>query len=912
MKRKLFTFLVLICLYGVNYAFAAESEPNNDRNSANVLAFNGSNTGAIDPAGDLDWWQLTTTGNGRLEVSLALLPGSKYLWIGLYDNDGTTLLASKYSNQNFSLSYDGLAAGTFYIKVKGYYTSDTGSYTISNQLHLPAELNDPEPNDKYEDAKTITLGSTVTGHIGYYYNLRRDTLDWYKLTIADDGLLKLTLTSGNLTHVIIHLYDNNGSIKLGEGSTNTSFTLTKDGLAAGTYYIMIKGYYTNSFAPYSLSSELIPPDQTNDNEPNDTYEQAQTLILGDSTTGRIGYYYNNQRDTTDWFAIEIPENGELNLTATPVNGTYIYVHLYDNNGTTQLAVNNSNKRFTVSKDGLAKGTYYVKIRAYYNNQFAPYNLTSELVQPDEPEDAEPNNNRETALALPVNSTVTGHVGYYYNLKRDTSDWYKLTIPDDGMVELTCTPTNGTHAYVYLYDNDGVTTLKSGYSNNTFKISYDGLAKGTYYVQVRAYYSNDFAPYILTDSLKLYNATADYVDNDLPYKALTLPPNKPTGGHVGFYYDKKRDPVDWWKINYTGTGDLSVVLNFERNMGSGAYPFTYLNIYSDTTKSPLFSQYTNNGNVTANFTTMSKGTLWVKINCYYNNEFSAYTLTPAFVVPDTAQISLIAVNSGECNSGELQFDIRGGETPYLVQVYRFGSAYGTAINIADSGTFAVNNLPPGKYFATATSVGADEGAFTTSAEGELLTPAVTGLAANGITTKSADLSWDAVDCADGYLVAYRVKGTRGWKKRKVEAPNTGITIKQLEASTVYQWVVVAGSGDPEDDYVLSEYTGSVFKTKGTNVAAEDDQNLKIDASQPQITVYPNPAVSQINVKVSTNENFSITLKDMSGKTVWQQQNVSTSKVSLTTINVSNFKAGVYFLTVSGNSGMIKTEKIVISR
>lgn len=913
MKRKLFTFFALICLYGVNYAFAAESEPNNDRNSANVLALNGSNTGAIDPAGDVDWWQLTTTDNGKVEVSLALLPGSKYLWIELYDNDGITLLSSDYSNKDFTLSYDGLAAGTFYIKIKAYYSYDTGSYTISNQLILPTEANDPEPNNKYEDAKPITLGSTVTGHIGYYYNLSRDTLDWYKITIADDGLLKLTLTSANSRYVNVYLYDNNGITELANGYTNSSFTLNKDGLAAGTYYIKIRAFYQYDFAPYSLSSELVTPAQTNDNEPNDKYEQAQTLILGDSTTGHIGYYYNNRRDTADWYVINVPENGLLRLNATPVNGTYIYVDLYDNNGTTQLAADYSNKRFTVSKDGLAKGTYYVKVRTFYSYEFAPYNLTSELVQPDEPEDTEPNNNRENALDLAVNATVTGHVGYYYNLYRDTADWYKLTIPDDGMIELTCTPTNGTYIYVYLYDNDGVTTLKADNSNKAFKISQDGLAKGTYYVKVRTFYSYDFAPYILTDSLKLYNAAGDYVDNDLPYKALTLPPNKSTSGHVGFYFDKKSDPVDWWKINYTGTGDLTVDLNFERNIGSGGYPYTYLSIYSDTTKSPIFSQYTNNGTVTANFTAMAKGTLWVKINCYYSYEFSAYTLMPSFVVPDTARITLIAANSGDCNNGELQFDIRGGETPYSVQLYRFGSTYGGMINVEDSGTFVVNNLPPGKYTATAMSVSADEGAFTTSGEGELLTPSATGLVATGITTKTADLSWDAVGCADGYVVAYRVKGTQGWKKRKVEAPNTGITLKQLEASTVYQWVVLAGSGDPEDDYVLSEYAASIFKTKGSNVAAEENQNLKTDALKTEITVYPNPAVSQINVKISTNENnLSITLKDIVGKTVWQLQNVSAAKVAATTINLSNFKGGIYFLTVSGPSGMIKTEKIIISR
>jgi hypothetical protein len=52
----------------------------------------------------------------------------------------------------------------------------------------------------------------------------------------------------------------------------------------------------------------------------------------------------------------------------------------------------------------------------------------------------------------------------------------------------------------LYDNNGTTLLKSSYSNAAFDQNTDGLAAGTYYVRINSFYTTDFAPYTLKDSL----------------------------------------------------------------------------------------------------------------------------------------------------------------------------------------------------------------------------------------------------------------------------------------------------------------------------------------------------------------------------------------------------------------------------
>lgn len=792
MKKLILPFALILLLFTASFAFAAESEPNNSRSSANTLALNGNNSGAVNPAGDEDWWKVTTNADGKLEVSLTLTPGSNYLYIYLYDNDGITLLNSGNSNSNFTVSYDGLAQGTYYIMVKAYYSTQTGDYAISNNLILPTQNNDQEPNGNYTLAKNFPEGSTRTGHVGYYYNNQRDTLDWYKITTSEDGLLQITITPGN--------------------------------------------------------------------------------------------------------------------------SYYLYGYIYDNDGTTLLASANGNSTFTVSMDGLAKGTYLFRINCYYNSQFAPYTINNTLLPPAEANDEEPNDNLLNAKAIPLNSSVEGHVGYYYNNERDTADWYKMTTNKDGLIKLDFNPSNGKYIYGYLYDKDGTTLLASANGNNTFSVIKDGLAKGTYYVKVRCYYSSEFAPYTLSDSLKLYAANEDNVNNAFPYQAATLKANESNPGHVGFYYNNQRDLEDWWKINYTGTGNLSVSLKPEPHLENGVRAYTYLYIYDDTSASPIYSNYTNLSDLTANLTNINSGYLWVKIKTYYSTDFSAYTLTPTFNQTNIAQIGLVnSINGTNCNNGQLQFNIGGSKPPYSVQLYRFGAIYGSPIIVPNNGPFNVNNLLPGKYIARAYGDGATGNAYSTSSEAQLLPPSPTGLNTVNITNTKATITWTSVSCADGYYVQLRETGNPSWTSKILLGNKTNLKLNNLSPGTTYQWRVATGSGVSTSNYVLSSFANAEFTTDGVLMNNSQDEFVKSVDSKMEIKIFPNPAASYFKIKLnSTESNISLVLKDISGKTVWQVHNLSPDAVSNLIVNVSNFKSGIYILTVSGKSGYIKTEKVIVGK
>ncbi|MGB3074502.1 MAG: T9SS type A sorting domain-containing protein, partial [Chitinophagales bacterium] len=591
-------------------SLANEPEPNALYTQANVLAPTGSSTGHIgyyyNGVYDVsDWWSITTTGNGKINLQLSVVNG-QYIYFVLYDHDGTTVLKSSYTNGIVSYDQDGLSAGTYYVNVYPFSAGGFAPYTLTSTFTAPVAGNDIEPNGLFTQANTLPLNGSATGQVGYYYNLVRDTTDWFKITTTGNGALNLNLAVENAQYIYYQLYDGDGSTILdGSHYTNGTANYTKDGLAAGTYYVKIFAFTSSGFAPYTLTSTFTAPPVANDAEPNNSKSQAKNLPLNNVKTGQVGYYYNGVTDVEDWFKVTTTGDGALKLTIISQNGQYVYYQLFDNDGVTSLQNAYTNGNQSYIKDGLAAGTYYVKIYPFYTGGFIAYTISDTLIAAPVANDAEPNNGKSEALDFAVGSTVTGHTNYYYDLVTDVEDWYKIVTPKDGQINLTITSENGQYVYLQLYDNDGTTLLKSNYTNGTLTHNTDGLAAGTYYVKVFAYYSNGFIPYTLSNSLTEYANANDGINNEIAKKAATLPANFGNTGHVGFRSNGGAiDLKDWWKINYTGSGDLTVSLTWEPMFCCGN-PLVYLIVYSDTALAPIFNTYSSAGSLTANFTGLPK-------------------------------------------------------------------------------------------------------------------------------------------------------------------------------------------------------------------------------------------------------------------------------------------------------------------
>ncbi len=272
---------------------------------------------------------------------------------------------------------------------------------------------------------TLALNSSVNGTI------TSATPDVYTITTTSDGLVRLTLSTTNPTDLYVTLYDNNGTTAVSgtaESYNNSTVTVVADGLAAGTYKAIITPYSTD-YGAYTLSDSLFTAPLANDVEPNGTRSTALTLPLNGGKTGHVGYYYNNMRDTADWYKVTTTANGMLRVYLTTDSGSVysttstnpldVNLTLYDNDGASILGFievfnGSAGTSNLITADGLAPGTYYIKVQPFSTNEFANYKLSDTLFTATLANDVEPNGSAATAVTLPVNGGTTGNVGYYYN------------------------------------------------------------------------------------------------------------------------------------------------------------------------------------------------------------------------------------------------------------------------------------------------------------------------------------------------------------------------------------------------------------------------------------------------------------------------------------------------------------------
>lgn len=144
--------------------------------------------------------------------------------------------------------------------------------------------------------------------------------------------------------------------------------------------------------------------------------------------------------------------------------------------------------------GLKAGSYYLK--AWTNSSGrGTYTVTTTFTSQPLANDAEPNDAYAQAGTLSTSGSVTGHLGYWnivgsQDYKIDYEDWWRLTLPSSGKLNLSYTYDQALAGAtgIYLYAQDGSTIISD--TNST-------LAAGTYYLQAWNNNGNKFGGYTIS-------------------------------------------------------------------------------------------------------------------------------------------------------------------------------------------------------------------------------------------------------------------------------------------------------------------------------------------------------------------------------------------------------------------------------
>jgi hypothetical protein len=489
---------VSICIWLVSTSVLfAESEPNNTPATATPLALGGSSSGTLASATDpTDWWVVTTTVDGKLFIQ-TYSDATVDVDLHIYDDPAGTHMIANFdidTGRTETTHHNALQPGTYYIKA--YYGGGTGggSYTIQCTFTPTSLTNDSEPNDSSAVAVPLTLNSSSTGHLGHYKpgDSLTDEVDWWKVTTTFDGSLVAKTVSDSTLEIDLYLYDQDGKTQIAgyDVSYGTHDSSHFYCLTPGTYYIKALRY-GSGYGSYSISNIFTPTALANDSEVNDSAQVATTLALNDSSTGHLGYMNRGVFDVYDWWKISLPADGNLTVRTYSDPTLDVDLYLYDIDGKTQIAGydTSSGRNEATHYYGLKTGTYYVKAYRWGSDgsKYGSYRISSQYTAARLANDTEPNDSLQVARSIALNTTYTGHLGYFSGGVRDEYDFFNFTLPSAWDSLFIRTDSDSTiDVDLTLYDQSGNQIISASATGRMEMLKYTSAAAGRYSVRLKEY------------------------------------------------------------------------------------------------------------------------------------------------------------------------------------------------------------------------------------------------------------------------------------------------------------------------------------------------------------------------------------------------------------------------------------------
>jgi Zn-dependent metalloprotease len=218
--------------------FADTYEPNGTIAQAYAVSSGTTYNSYLASSTDVDYYKLTTSASGTVNVTLSNLAGDYDLY--LVNSSGTTLAKSENgSTTSETINYNASAAGTYYVKVVGY----NGAYSTTKAYAMKLTFTAGSTSgDLYEPNDTTTQAYGISSGVSYSSYIYTSTdIDYYKFTVSTAKSINISLTTLPKDYDL-YLYNSAGTlVAKSENGSTTSESITYSA-AAGTYYVKVVGY----------------------------------------------------------------------------------------------------------------------------------------------------------------------------------------------------------------------------------------------------------------------------------------------------------------------------------------------------------------------------------------------------------------------------------------------------------------------------------------------------------------------------------------------------------------------------------------------------------------------------------------------------------------------------------------------
>jgi len=274
----------------------------------------------------------------------------------LYASDGTTLLLSNddYGGYlNFRLDFAPTTSGNYYLKVAGYGGFICGFYDLF--YYTWAQPDSYEPDNSATQFTAINVYDT--NHTQNHTLHDADDQDWFRF-YAYAGRIYQFYSTGN-TDTRVYLYEDNGTTQLGyddDDGAGLNFLLDYAPSVSGFYKLKVDPF-PGSCGAYVLNYHYYAdPDAY---EPDNS--ATEYTAITPTTTLQIQNHTLHSTTDEDWFRFQGVANRTYTFYST--GNTDTYIHLYQDNSTTQIAVNDdSGSGLNFHLEFVPTATAYYKLK----------------------------------------------------------------------------------------------------------------------------------------------------------------------------------------------------------------------------------------------------------------------------------------------------------------------------------------------------------------------------------------------------------------------------------------------------------------------------------------------------------------------------------------------------------------------
>ncbi len=610
--------------YSIVSQFTSNSAPNDSETndslaqavSLSFINYNATSQGHLGYYGNQyrdqrDYYRVTIPNYGKLNLSFTAGAGDNVdLGYAVFDATGRYLAGS--GSNTFTVA--DLSAGTYYIRL--YLESRYGAYTFNCGFEAQTA---PTP---FSQATSAMQANGLISGIGFDGT---NTIRYYSLNVPANGFFSLSVTASESLRLRTRLFDQYGvsqirSIENYYTANPSAFEVAD--LRAGQYIVIADRLGGDGVA--SLTSAFTAAPNV-DTEPNDDWASvsAQTLNVPTAANapivGNLGYAGNGWRDTVDYYAYDIPDDGNFTVTVTSESTLRFRVDIY-NLGDIQTNLGGREGYYTdtpisVNKSNILAGRYLIGIS--YLGGYGSYSVDIDLI-PNRSGDPEPNDMSYQADLLVPGEGVIGHLGYTQNFRTDNADWYRIELPADGSLSLISNGENTLRYVVYLYQADRRTTVSSRewyYTLDSYSIGSANLRAGTYYIYCGLYGGHGTYQF---HTQFVEQPKKDTEANDIPTMAVNLPLGTMANGALAYNNWTRADGEDWYRVQIPSTGSYRLSYQTIPELRST------VEFYSADTISRIFynERYYNSQLYTRDID-LEAGTYY--IHCFHQGGYGCYSL-----------------------------------------------------------------------------------------------------------------------------------------------------------------------------------------------------------------------------------------------------------------------------------------------